>query len=606
MNFIHRIFSSGHTALKVFIRAAGMAWQAGPGWAAAGVALNLAQAAIPLGVFYLTKQIIDDLVGALGTGNLETGNLLFFLVVLGGLWLAQGLTGTAGQWVQDILQLRFNDHIAGIIQKKSVEMDLSYYENPALQDTFHKAQYEAAYRPMQLLQAVQQLLQSIFFLVLVGVWLFSLSWWLVPVLTLAGLPALITRMYFAGRHFNLDRQRAQREREGWHLHALLTQDTAARELRLYGFGDALRARYRDLRAVLLREKRSLLSRQAGYDVLGQSFEVAALVALTGWTAMKALAGALSVGSLVMYLQAFQRGQAQLRSALSAMASLYGHRLFLNYLFDFLDLKPRVCNPEHPVALPAHISGGFQIENVSYEYPSNEGWVLQNINLRLPHGERIAVVGPNGSGKSTLIKLLARFYDPTQGQIRLDGIDLRHCAQEDLRQHIGIVFQDFYHYAFTAAENIAVSAIPQPPDEARLREAARKSGAANTIERLPAGYDTMLGHVFQNGVELSGGQWQQVAIARAFYADRDILILDEPMSAIDPLVEAAIFDELFAFDRNRTILFVTHRLYHLQRADRIIVLDKGRVAEQGAFAELMQARGLFYRLFSGQQVATAEQ
>ena len=581
-----------------------MAWQAGPGLALAGVILNLAQAAIPLGVFYLTKQIIDDLIEALNRGSLDTANLVFFLTILGLLWLAQGLVGTLSQWVQDVLQMRFSNHMAGIIQKKSVEMDLAYYENPALQDTFHKAQYEAAYRPMQLLHNVQQLLQSIFFLLLVAALLLSLAWWLIPVLLLAGLPALVFKIYFAGRYYQLNRQRAQRERESWHLHELLTTATAARELRVYGFGDALRDRYKQLRAFLLGEQKRLLTRQAGYDVLGQVFEVAALVTLTGWTAVQALAGALTVGSLVMYLQAFQRGQAQLRSALGALASLYGHRLFLSYLFDFLDLEPQVQNPPAPEPLDARLREGFRVENLSYAYPLNKQPVIDNINTAFLKGERIAIVGPNGSGKSTLIKLLARFYDPDQGRITLDGKDLRQIETGELRRRIGIVFQDFYRYAFTAAENIGISDMPKAPAADRLREAARKSGAATKLEQLPKGYDTLLGYTFQGGEELSGGQWQQVAIARAFYADREVLILDEPMSAIDPIVEAAIFNEIFSSGRDRIIIFVTHRLYHLQRADHIIVMDKGRIAEQGTFKELMSAEGLFHRLFSGQQIATA--
>ncbi len=605
MSSFQTYLHSGFSALQVFRRALKLVWKSNPVWTGISIALNFFQASLPLAIFYLTSLIIDQLVHAFRAGELESGRLGFFLLGLGGLWFINGLMGIATNWLQELQQLQFNDYIAGVIQEQSIRLDMAFYENPELQDTFYKTQYEAAYRPWQLLQSVHQLLQSSFYLGMVMVFLFALAWWLIPVLVLAGLPGLLVRMYYSRRHFALDRQRAHRERESWFLHDLLTQASAARELRLYRAGVHFRQRYRALREQLFKDKRTLLSRQVIFDAFSQLSEVLALTGLVAWIAFRTLSGALSVGALVMYLQAFQRGMTQLRSALGALAALHGHRLFLTYLFDFLDLKPRVQDPTSPKPLPGVIAEGFRVENLTFTYPNQHQPILKDLNLGLKRGARIAIVGPNGSGKSTLVKLLARYYDPDKGRILLDGVDLRECAQDDLRSKMSIVFQDFYRYPFTALENISISDLHRDADLRQVQEAARASGAASAIDGLPRHYDTLLGNTFYGGVELSGGQWQQVAIARAFYADKDVLILDEPMSAIDPLVEQQIFEEIFNLEASKTVIFITHRLYHLMQADHIIVLDQGQMAEAGTFEELMAAKGLFYRLFSRQQVGGGE-
>ena len=598
-----RYFHPFITALRIFQRALGLVWQSNRGWTSLSIALNLLQAALPLGILYCTKLLIDQLSG--GAGSLKVvvhfSAVLPIVAALASLWLLSGFLGSLQQWLEELQQLRFTDEIAGIIQAKSIQMDLAYYEDPTLQDTFHKAQYESAYRPYQLLKAVYQLLQSAFFLILAMGFLLSFAWWLVPFLILAGLPVLLVKIRFAGRYYDLDRRRAQQEREAWFLHELLTTVTAARELRMYRFGEIFAQRHQFIRTFLWGEKKQLLKRQLRYDLLGQISELLALLALLLWVVFKAAAGLLSLGSVILYLQAFQRAQQQMRTALSAMTELYSHRLFLNYLFDFLDLEPQVKEPLLPQSLPPKLEEGFRLEGVFFQYPQQVQPVLQDINLELSLGERIAIVGPNGSGKSTLIKLLARFYDPSTGRILLNGHDLHDLSLEDLRKRLSIVFQDFMHYPFSATDNIRISDLHQPLNEKRLRLAAQQSGAASCIERLPFQYETLLGHTFEGGVELSGGQWQQFAIARAFYADTEILILDEPSSAIDPLIEQAIFEQLFTFDPNRLVIFVTHRLYHLQRADRIIVLDQGQIVEQGTFVQLMAHEGLFYQLFASQQV-----
>ncbi|WP_194778628.1 ABC transporter ATP-binding protein [Pararhodonellum marinum] len=601
MAIYQRYVYPARTAFQVFRRAISLVWKTSPVWTVLSFLLSFAQSALPFGVFYLTKLIIDRLIEGLGEASMDFSLLIAYLLGLGLLWLLEGLLNIAAQWVNDMQRLRFHDHISGIIQRQSIRLDLAYYEDPSFHDTFHRTQQEAIFRPLQVLDAVRQLVQSGLFLLFVTVFLASLNIWMVPILLLAGLPGLLAKIHIASKQYALDRQRTQLNRESWYLHEVLTGEYTARELRLFRFGKYFMDKYQEIRKVLFEDQRRLSNRKAKVEGIGQLSEVVALTGLVGWTAFKAMGGSISVGSLVMYLQAFQRGQSQLRLALSALANLYSHRLFLTYLFEFLDLEPNLKEASQPQTLAAPLQSGLSIQGLGFTYPRREQPVLKDINLEFKMGERIALVGPNGSGKSTLIKLLARFYDPSQGSILVDGIPIDQLALDEWRSRIGIVFQDFTQYAMTAAENIHISQLQEPLDEEKMEAMAQKTGAGRTIADLPYGYQSMLGHTFHNGIELSGGQWQQLALARALYADREILILDEPMSAIDPILEQEIFQHLYQRDPSKLILFVTHRLYHLQKADRIIVMDQGQVKEMGTFEDLMAKKGLFYKLFQSQRV-----
>lgn len=581
-------------------RALRLVWQAHPGLTGWSILLDTVVAILPLAAFYGTKLVIDQLVDRLN-GGMSFGPSFWMLVgAIGLIWFLAAVLGSVNTRVQEMLELHVHDFMTRQIQTHSLRMDLAYYEDPDLQDTLHKAQYESAYRPLQLLRSLHALVQAVVFLVAVSGFLLAWSWWLLPMLALAGLPGLWIKLVMDHQFYQEERKRITQEREGWFLHDMMTREAAAKEVRTWQMGPVLLQRFDVLRSAILNGKRRLLHRLMTLEVLAHLMEVAALVGLIIWAARQSMAGAVTIGTFVLMLQIVQRGQSQIRQAFSGLGGILFHRLFLQYLFDFLDHRPAVDDPREPLALPDRLAQGIQFQKVSFTYPGQEKPVLYQVDLDLRMGQRIAIVGPNGSGKSTLIKLISRFYDPTSGRILMDGVNINQVRIEDVRKVSAVVYQDDYHFPFDVNTSVHVGEAAKPVDQGRIEDALRDAGASDFVERLPSKTDTPLGHAWRAGVELSGGQWQQLAIARALYADRSILILDEPMSAIDPLIEAAIYERLFKRDRTQMVLFVTHRLYHLRKADWIIVMDRGQVTEQGRFEELMTANGLFCRMFASQQ------
>ena len=583
-------------------RALSLVWRSNPRLMLWSIFLDSIVAVLPLVAFYITKLVIDQLVAGLHqVGQMDP---LFWIMIgtIGLVWFLTSAIGSINTWVQELLELHFHDDMTRQIQAHSLQMDLAYYENPDLQDTLHKTQYESAFRPLQLLRSLHQLIQALVFLVAVSGLLFSYTWWLLPVLALAAIPGLWIKLVMDQRFYLEEKSRITQEREGWYLHDLMTKESAAKEVRTYDLGPFLSERFTHLRKEILKAKSRLLSRRVTLESIAHLLEVGALLGLLIWVAKHAISGFMSIGTLVLMLQVFQRGQSQIRLAFSGLGGILTHRLFLRYLFEFLDQRPGVSEPILPVCLPERLSTGLKFQNVFFTYPGNHTLALDGIDLELQIGERIAIVGPNGSGKSTLIKLISRLYDPTSGDILIDDIDIKDCRIEDIRRASALVFQDDYHFPFNVTSTIHLGAIQKRVDQEQICRSIEISGAKQFVDQLPEKENTFLGHAWRSGSELSGGQWQQIAIARALYADRSILILDEPMSAIDPLIEAYIYEQLFQMERNNLILFVTHRLYHLQKADRIIVMDKGRVVEQGSFADLMSKQGLFSQMFASQQIA----
>lgn len=582
------------------LRALRLVWDAHPGLTAWSILLDVIVAVLPLSAFYVTRLVIDQLVDRLEGGALFDPTFWTLVGAIGLIWFLTAVLGSVNTRIQELLEMHVHDVITRQIQTHSLDMDLAYYENPDLQDTLHKAQYESAYRPLQLLRSVHALVQALVFLAVVGSFLLAWSWWLLPVLALAGLPGLWIKLVMDHRFYEDEKARVSQEREGWFLHDVMTREAAAKEVRTYQMGPALLKRFSALRAGILDSKRRLLHRRMTLEFAAHLVEVAALIGLIIWTARQSLSGVLTIGTFVLMLQIVQRGQSQIRLAFSGLGGILGHRLFLQYLFSFLDHRPAVDEPVSPVHLPARLAHGVRFEQVSFTYPGQQKQVLYGVDLDLQMGQRVAIVGPNGSGKSTLIKLISRFYDPSTGRILMDGVDIRDVRTEEVRRISAVVFQDDFHFPFDVRTSVHLGASDKTSEPARIQEALRDAGASGFVSRLPAGEDTPLGHTWRSGVELSGGQWQQIAIARAMYADRSILVLDEPMSAIDPLMEATIYDRLFKMDRAHLLLFVTHRLYHLRKADWIIVMDQGQVVEQGSFAALMTANGLFCHMFASQQ------
>ena len=461
------------------------------------------------------------------------------------------------------------------------------------------ARNEAAFRPNQLLFQIFGLLRSSVTLVSVIGVMGALSWWLVLLVVLISIPSLIYQAKYGGQLFALQTGRAADQRRLHYLSFLLTTDTPVKELRIFGLHSALLGRYQEIFTRFFKENRGLTIRRTT-----SQFALGALgTLLAGFTyayvVMQTIAGRLTIGQLTLYYQAFQQSQAQLGNLLSGIASAYENSLFLTNLFEFFSYQPQLKVPPNPVPVPSPICQGIVLEHVSFQYPGSDKWVLKDFSFEIRPGEAVALVGANGAGKTTLVKLLARLYDPIEGRITLDGVDLREFDPAEWRKRVGVIFQDYVRYQFTVGENIGFGRVEAMHDSERVMRAAAQSGADRVIATLPDGYATPLGRWFHDGQELSVGQWQKIALARAFMRDADLLILDEPTSSLDVQSEYEVFRAFAQLAEGKMAVLISHRFSTVRMAHRIVVIEDGRSIESGSHRELVSRGGRYAELFEMQ-------
>jgi ATP-binding cassette subfamily B protein len=564
------------------------------------MALLLVQGLLPVATVYLTRLLVDDLVAAAGTGGTwpTLAPVLLLVALMAGIMLVAEVLRSAAGWVRTAQGELVKDHISGLIHQKSVEADLAFYESPEYHDRLHRARDEAGYRPVALVEGLGQLFQNGITLLAMGAVLLPFGLWLPLALLASTLPAFGVVL-----HYNLEqhhwRQRTTAdERRTWYYDWLLTSGDTAAELRLFGLGPMFQSLYQALRR-RLREERLRLARKGAVAELAAG-TVALLItgAAMAWMVRQALLGLVTLGGLALFYQAFQQGQRLMRSLLDGVSQVYTNALFLGNLFEFLALRPRVTDPHQPAAAPRILQAGIRFQQVTFRYPGSERVALHDFSLAIPAGQVVALVGPNGAGKSTLIKLLCRLYDPDAGRIEVDGIDLKDLEIAKLRRLIAVLFQRPVHYSATVAENIALGSLTDA-GRAEVEEAARAAGADEPVAHLPHGYDTLLGKWFTGGTELSVGEWQRLALARAFLRQAPILLLDEPTSAMDSWAEADWHERFRRLAAGRTVVIITHRFTTAMRADIIHVMAEGRIAESGSHQELVARGGLYARSWAAQ-------
>ncbi|MEM6613031.1 MAG: ABC transporter ATP-binding protein [Cyanobacteria bacterium P01_C01_bin.72] len=584
-----------------FIPALRLVWQSSPGWTIARLVLVVFQGLLPLAMIYLAKLIIDTVTLNLRSAEPSEvfAQVLPLVIMAGAATILNSLSQSLTDLVNTAHSQKVTDYMQGIIHAKSVEADLEYYENAKYHDALQRAQQEAPYRPPQILNRLAQVGQnSISLLAMVGL-LVSLHWGIIGILLVASLPAVFVRTKFSKILYSWQRRRTQLERQSVYLGWMLTNEQFAKEVRLFDLGGWFSQEYRQIRHQLYKEKLSISSKRTLAFFLSQAFAGALVFSVFGYIIYQTIEGALLLGDLVLYYQALQRGQNNLRLTLNNFSGLYEDNLFLANLYEFLDLKPRVIDPDQPKPMPPKIKQGIEFKHVNFSYADSAREALKDINLTIKPGETIALVGENGSGKTTLIKLLCRLYDPTSGSISVDGVDLKLFSIADLRRQVSVIFQDYAKYHFSAEENIRLGDIDVPPRDKEIYQAAMKSGAHDVVTKLPQGYDTVLGKLFDSGEELSIGQWQKVALARAFLRDSQVIVLDEPTSAMDPKAEYEIFKKFRELIKDQSAVLITHRLSTVKMADRIYVMDGGKIIESGTHDELMQLQQSYARLFETQ-------
>ena len=582
-------------------RAVGFVWQAAPGWTTASAVLLIVQSVVPLATLYVFKLLVDHLT-ALSThshGDADLERLLAVVLAGFGVALVGNLSNAILGHVSTMQAQVVADHMQHIVQAKSIEMDLAYYENSQYFDKLHRAQREAPARPVRIIEGLTQVARNSLTLVGAFALLFTFHWGVVAAVLAASLPVVFYRLRQAEDLYTLERDRTNSDRVSRYLNQVVTTTENAKEVRVFGFGPLLVDRFGHIRRQIRAGLQQISARGFRRQFVTETAAAAAAYGSLAFIAHGALQGAITLGELVLYFGAFQVAMGSLRPTLGGLAELYENNLFLSSLYEFLDVPRSVPEPIQPKPMPDPWRAGLRVENLSFRYPGTNELVLEGLELAIQPGEIVALVGQNGSGKTTLTKLLCRLYDPNDGRITIDGVNLRDVNTADMRRQISVIYQDFGRYHMTARENIRLGCPDLSPDDPAIVTAAQWAGIHDELMRLPQGYDTVMSRSLADGEELSIGQWQKLALARAFLRRSQLIILDEPTSSLDAAAEFSFFEKFRAMAQGRSALIISHRFSTVRLADRVYVLQGGRLIEQGSHEDLVGRDGLYSRLYRKQ-------
>jgi ATP-binding cassette, subfamily B, bacterial len=575
-------------------------WEADRAGAVAVVAITSVLALLPALVAWLGKLIVDGVVVAARSGDpADTRRVLWLVAAESGIVAVQMAAGRLLGLRRELLRGALGNLVNERILEKALRLELRHFEDSEVYDKMQNARREASSRPLSLAMQALAIGQNAITLAALSGLLLRISPWSVGIIVLASIPAFLAEARLSGESFRVWTWRAPEGRRLNYLEWILTRDSHVKEVKLYGLGPLVLGRYRALFQKFFDEDRRIAVRRLRAGVVFGLLSLAAFYGMYALMAGRAARGAISLGDLTLYIAVFRQGQGAVQAVLSSVGGLYEDALFMSNLFGYLEIPtggeaPRVLPPRAPARGRPHL---LELRGVSFRYPGKDAWALHGVDLALAPGETLGLVGQNGAGKSTLVKLLLRLYDPTEGEILYGGVDLRDMDPADLRGRIGAVFQDFVRYQFSAAENIGLGDPARVEDRPRIVDAARRGGAAEVIEALPKGYDTVLGGWFEAGQELSSGQWQKLAVSRAFMRDgAEVLVLDEPTAAIDAEGEHELFERFRALAADRSAIVISHRFSTVRLADRIAVLHGGRVVELGTHRDLLQQGGRYAHLF----------
>jgi len=581
-------------------------WKTSPTLTAGNLFLRLLRALLPVATLYVGKLIIDEVIRLAGTDTLPPDlsswmasglldRLALLLIIELTLAILADVLGRVVSLLDSLLSERFTNATSVQLMEHAALLDLEDFEDSELQDKLERARRQTSGR-MTLMTQVFGQAQDVVTIVSFSAGLLVYAPWLIVLLLIALVPAFLGEAHFNAQSYSLDYRRTPERRELDYLRQTGASVETAKEVKIFGLNAFLLDRYRVLAARFYEANRRLAERRALWGALLTAVGTFGYYVAYAFIAWRTLRGEFTIGDLTFLSGAFRRLRNLLEGLLISFSQVAGQALYLDDLFSFFEIEPEIVSPENPRPFPSPIATGFAFEDVGFRYPGAERWAVRNLTFTLRAGEVLALVGENGAGKTTLVKLLARLYDPDEGRILLDGHDLREYDLVELRSNIGVIFQDFVRYQMTAAENIAVGRIEAAGDRERIVAAAQASMADEMIRRLPNGYDQMIGKRFRNGVELSGGEWQKVAIGRAYMRDAQVLILDEPTAALDARAEFEVFQRFKELSEGKSAVLISHRFSSVRMADRILVLAEGQLEAAGTHEELLTHSRRYAELF----------